>query len=388
MLTRCRARRALRSRFRPLLGWVGVALLSLPGRAAAEEADGSTAAASDPKAVSVALHREAEDKLEAGDWSNACTLYQRSQELVRSAATQARIAQCLEHEGRWLKALAAWQEALQLVELLSDPARRSTVRQSIQDDLAALESRIPMLRVLAAPAAEALLVRLDEQQLSSLDLANPVRVEPGAHVLSVELPGLAPRLCLLQAEQSRKTQVRLALGSAAGPATGCLWENSTTLLITLVPLPLIPRPVAEPTASTAAAAPDKAGSAAGALGGEHAASSDGQQRIVGFATVGAGAAVLAVATYFGVRTLWLVADADCDAQNTCSKSGKATIDDARRSQTIGFVSAGIGAALVAAGITILSWPEAGSAATSQHPARSSHMAITLNPGGLSIQGRW
>jgi hypothetical protein len=287
-----------------------------------------------------------------------------------------------------LKALAAWQEALQLVDLLSDPDRRSVVRQSIHDDLAALESRIPTLRVLAAPAAEALLVRLDEQQLSSLDLANPVRVEPGAHALSVEVPGLAPRLCPLQAEQSRQTQVRLALGSVPGPATGCVWENSTTLLVTLVPLPPSPRPVAEPAASAAAAAPDKAGSRAGTLGREDAASSDVQQRILGFATVGAGAAVLAVAGYFGVRTLWLVADADCDAQNTCSKGGMATIDDARRSQTLGFVSAGIGAALVAAGITILAWPEAGAAAASPHAAGFSRMALTPSPGGLSIQGTW
>jgi hypothetical protein len=95
---------------------------------------------------------------------------------------------------------------------------------------------------------------------------------------------------------------------------------------------------------------------------------------------GAGIVALGVAGYFGVKTLVLVnaASPHCP-DGECDDEGYRMVEDANTAQTIGFVVAGVGAALVGTGIAIcLTAPSDG--------APRASAVLRLSPGGAALGG--
>jgi hypothetical protein len=79
---------------------------------------------------------------------------------------------------------------------------------------------------------------------------------------------------------------------------------------------------------------------------------------IGYVTLGAGAAVVATGAYFGIHAYSLKRDADCSGK-VCSPAGHSTIEDAQTSATLSTVFFGVGLAAIGVGTyLVLSKPSA------------------------------
>jgi hypothetical protein len=309
-------------------------------------------------------------------------LYQESEALDVSATTQARIAQCLEHEGRLVSALSAYEEALRLVDRL-DPARKRRASELFPQQIAALAARVPKLRLEIAPPLKGLAVEIDGRTLRDDELAAQVLLDPGRHAIRVDAAGFAPVQCEFEATEGGRVEAKLEAGVERREA--CVLEEGRLI----VSLPQAPARTSEAAATAAASNHQdervervKPAPAADTLSGNDVHRT---QRTFGWALGGAGLAALGTAAYFGIRTLSLVSEADCDAQNRCSPAGQSTIDRASHAQTAGFVAAGTGVALVAGGVALLL---VGRKPARQGSASGQTIVVHAMPQGVSFVATW
>src|SRR5262245_26247117 len=166
-----------------------VALLFAAGPA---KADGEAGQSARKQASS--LHDAAERALKAGDWETACRLYEESQSLDPSATTQARIAQCMEHQGKLASALRAYESALSLADEL-DPLRKKKANAAFPRSSAALEPRVPKLRITVRAPVDGLRVEIDGRSLGASTLESPIPLDPGRHTVGARAPKSPPVKC-------------------------------------------------------------------------------------------------------------------------------------------------------------------------------------------------
>jgi hypothetical protein len=333
--------------------------------------------------AAVRLHDAAERALHAGDWSAACPLYAQSQALDPSATTRARMAQCEEQEGHPAAALRAYREALSLVPSL-DASRQKPVAELVTRHIARLEPRVPSLAFDLAAAPHGAAVTVDAAELSPEDLASPVLVDPGSHTIAVAASGFEQRRCSVTVNAgSLPVHVSGRAGGTPAPedapaaADDCTKGSDGSLSVVLSSVPVaLPATIAVP-----AVAPVEPGHPEPQV----APPRDDPRataRTVGWILGATGVATLGVAGVLGVRTLMLVDGADCDAANVCSVDGKQDIDAAHRSQTAGFVALGVGATLLASGVTVLLFSTKSGAPASA--SRGASLALRAVPASRSV----
>jgi hypothetical protein len=308
-------------------------------------------------------------------------LYEESQSLDPSATTQARIAQCMEHQGKLASALRAYESALSLADEL-DPLRKRKASEVFPRSIAALEPRVPKLRITVRTPIDGLRVEIDGRTLGTGTLESPIPLDPGRHTVVARTPKSPPVKCDFEATEGTRTAAQLEAGSAG--TEPCRIEGA----IVVITLP-------EPSPETAPTAPPKDSSSVSRKTGlESSRKDDGAsktsgggstQRALGWALGGAGLVTLGVSGYFGLRTLSLVSDADCDELSRCSQDGVNTIDRSSDTQTAGFVALGIGAALAGTGLTLLLV----SRESSPPEARSGRaLFVSATPRGASLGASW
>ncbi len=320
--------------------------------------------------------READEKFAAGlnalahgDWPAACTLFEASMTLDPSVSSLVKIARCRDHEHKLLAARDTYQNARALNRRLTgSPTRQKELEDAIDRDLVKLTPRIPMIRMSLFGSLNRVPEILLDGVRPEIDISEfdrPLPVDPGEHTVIVRAPGFQEERRSVNASESEVVELTFALKAEVPPrrapdAAAIIRSSSQVAQRQSVQVDT-PEQV-ERRAQVAETTSTKRGS---------------RKRVVGWILGGIGAAGLGVAGYLGIRTLMLVHDADCNDKDVCSMAGAATIGQARRTQTAGFVVAGIGAAALATGMVLVF--------VGPRDVDRRSTAVTL---GLGTQGAW
>lgn len=150
------------------------------------DADAQTPAGAGAQAQ--VLFQEARADMEAGRYAQACPKLEESNRLDPGAGTQYRLAECYEKTGKLASAWSLYKD----VESASRQAGKKEREQKARESAAALEPRLPKIRVLVAPE----IAKIDglEIQRSGIPMGRPswgtsIPVDLGAQRIVVTAPG-------------------------------------------------------------------------------------------------------------------------------------------------------------------------------------------------------
>jgi hypothetical protein len=302
---------------------------------------------SDPAAAEQ-LFEHGKALLKADDWPGACAKFQASMDLDPAVGTLLKLARCHEHDGQLARALADYQAALALNRRKpgQTAARRAELEAFTTSALDALRPKVPRLRIVVQDKPAGLRITRNGQPLPVAALDEELPVDPGPLEILAEAPGYAAVSRTETAVAGRVTEVAITLvpvGSAI-PALVPL-EPSAPGSPPAIGAPSWPPPLQAPPLQ---APPPQAPPAVSRSPRE-------VQRATGVTSLLVGAVAGAVAAGYGIDTLVKVSQSGmyCDATNHCSPNGIDLRNEARDSQTRGFVSLGVGATLVALGVALV-----------------------------------
>lgn len=191
------------------------------------------------------LFERARVLMDDGDLEHACPLFAESQRLDPGGGTLLNLALCHERQGKTATAWTEYKEALAIA--VRD--EREDRRAFAEEHLAAIEPKLPKLRVVVARPAPGLAVRVDGALVSPLAYGLELPVDPGAHEVSASAPGRLPfrarasiaagaRVDLAVPElaaEVRETETRLATASwvLGGVAVAALGASAVTGIVAL-----------------------------------------------------------------------------------------------------------------------------------------------------------
>lgn len=296
-----------------LVGFVATALGVGLGEVGADEQH--------DKALAQQLFLDGRQAIDANDWQTGCPKVRQSLELFAVANSHFTVAQCDEKEGHIAAALDHWERGVALVDDRNDP--RTKVGK---DRIAALEPRVPRIRVVMPPKNNLAIVSLDGADLTPSMIVAPLRVEPGNHVFVVRAPG----------RQNARTEINVA-------------ERERTEFVANVGAPKVADvgPVGSSTAPVGSAEPPPPPPP---MPG---------QKVAGFVIGGIGAASLLISAGTGAGALSAHNDLD---ELHCAEKGTCPPDKVSAYQSLFLANAvtfGVGVAGVGAGlILILTAPKA------------------------------
>ncbi|UQA58499.1 hypothetical protein [Polyangium aurulentum] len=320
-----------------------ISLAAAPRPAWAEEGKPTSAA---DKALAEAFFRDAKKLMAEKKISEACSKFAQSYELDPTLGSLLNLAVCHEEEGKTASAWAEFTEAASKATALKRDERAEFAKTRAAD----LERRLSKLVIAVAQPPRDMKVSLNGRALSSVALGSEIPVDPGPLEIEVTAPGKKPR----------KEKITVEPGPSKRQ----------------VSLPTLEDEVKAPPPPVAA----KEQGSGGSLGG---------QRIAALAVGGVGLAGIAVGAVFGVQTLGKAKEVQeaCGDKPICSRDVVEKNDEAYTSATISTVAFGVGAAAVAAGITL--WLTAPPGAPSGK-AGALHLLPVAGPseGGVIIGGRF
>ena len=354
------------------------AALLIAAAASAWGAPAFAQTARDPAAAE-ALFNTAKELLKAGDWATGCAKLRASMELDPAVGTQLKIAKCHEHDGKLALAWYAYQRALQLnrEKLDQTEARRRELDAFTAAQIAALEPRVPKLRVTVASPPPGLKLLRDGAEIPTAALGDALPIDAGDHEIVAEAPGFERERRMATATEGKVTEIAITLRADAAAATPA-------------PPPVIPPPPVAPAAIARAPSSARPARVAPDRGGA-AASAGSTQRTAGLVVGGAGIVSLAVAGVFGLQALGKVSDSDayCGVNgagpNDCTQDGVTLREEAGTRQTIGFVLLGVGAAAVTGGVVL--YVTAPSAAKASGGA-SGALRLAVGPARIAAATSW
>lgn len=272
---------------------------------------GAARAHADPtaaeRAVAETLFRDAKKLMARGKVPEACAKFAASYAIDAAGGTLINLAMCHEVEG---KTATAWAEFNEALSLARKQARADRLKAA-SEHIAALEARLSRVRITlsasGAPGAPpGLTVKIDGIAVAAEAIGSAVPVDPGDHVVTVT------------ASERKPWETRFTLKE------GQRHEVSLPALEPTTPPPAPPPPVRWKVP-------------------------------VGIAALGAGAVLLGVGTYFGVRAVSLGGRVgeQCP-QRACSPDGLRALADGRAAARAanGTLIAG-GAAAVAGAVLVI-----------------------------------
>lgn len=149
-----------------------------------------------------ALFQEGRAAAVAGDFVTARAKFVESQRLDPAVGTLLNIADCEEHLEHPVAALSVFRSALPQLDPSDD--RFAITKERID----ALEKRAPRLTVtLVAGAPAATRVLRDGVPIHPRDLGVPALVEPGPHVVTIQLPGAREHITNIAVRQGQSESV-------------------------------------------------------------------------------------------------------------------------------------------------------------------------------------
>ncbi|MCY0986573.1 hypothetical protein OV203_05550 [Nannocystis sp. ILAH1] len=306
----------------------------------------AAAPASGDKAAAEALFKEGRARVEAGDDAGGCPKFVDSMALYPSTGTALNLAKCHERAGKLASAWAAYQAAIEHNEETRDARRRKGLEALAREGIAALEPRLPRLRVVVEDAPAEVVITRDGQPVQESELGEAVPIDPGQHEIGASAPG----------HQPLRRSVELVEGKT----------ETVTLKLALVHV-------------EAADAKDR--------------KKRGKVPAWAWATGGVGLGLMGASVYFLVDNRAAVADLKAHCQDVpggtyCDPGYDFAADNARKNRDLGlFIGLGtVGLAAVTVAIVEIARSKAGK----RRAARTATATPWLSPGagGLGVVGRF
>lgn len=308
----------------------------------------ATASANEPPksdpVVAEALFKAARALVDAGDHAAGCPKFEASLALYPSASTMINIARCREHEGKLASAWASYSRALAQSHTAQPSDRQRALDALARQAIAALEPRLPRVRIVVHQPPPGLTVLRDGQELPPAALGQAIPADPGQHEVSVSAPGYRGETRSVLLEEGKTATV----------------EVSLQLVITS------PTPAALPPRAAEPAAPAWA-----------------------WITGAAGVALTGVAVGFLVDDLAAISAlrtrCRTDASGTrCDAGYDYAADNARKNRDVALMAAFGGAGLLALGAGIYGVARAKAGAPTDRPVATAW--ITPSAGGVVLSG--
>lgn len=282
-----------------------------------------------------------------GKYADACPKFEKALALSTGVGTKFNLGDCYEKTGRPASALKLFREVEDTTRQVGQTERANAAKQRAD----ALEPKVPSVTIVAPwlSAKPTATFSVDGKDVKAEDVEKPIRVDLGSHEAIARWGGKETR-AQVQIEKEAETK-RLVLDEP-----GYVQPAAPT-----------PTPAATPIVAGTESAPGRT------------------QRIIGFATGGAGAVALLVG---GIVVLGAKGDYD-NATKTCGTScphdATVTANDARDKANVGGIIFGIGAvALVTGVVLVLTAPSA------KPPSSAAKLRIvpnvTPNAGSLGLGG--
>ncbi|MEY4551298.1 MAG: hypothetical protein RL685_7493 [Pseudomonadota bacterium] len=297
--------------------------LPLPARAA----DGVGSSARNPAAAQ-ALFEEAQRRVTAGDYEQACPKFKASYSLDPAGGTLLNLADCLERQGRVASAWSTFKDAL--VQAQRDG--RSERMTFAEEHIRALESKLAYLTIEVPAAANAaeLAIEVDGTPLASAAWGTPLPVDPGAHVVRARAPGF------------ESFEQRVKVGTEPGV--------KQTLVLPPLQADSSSQAAASPAAGTSPPSPLGIESTTGM---EDAGATAHPARTWGYVTGAAGLIALGAGSYFGMRAFSLWDDRQKDCAGGCTSAAKQAGDDASSAASVATVGVTAGVVLLGAATAMI-----------------------------------
>lgn len=169
------------------------------------------AAAQDVAAAETLFNRGMEH-MEAGDFEKACPAIGESYRLDPRAGTLFTLAECEARRGRVVAAYVRYGEYLALYDGLpaDKKARQGGRPKAAREQLAALKPQVPELALVLVPGVPpGTTVKRDGVPVGEASLGIGLPVEPGEHVIVVQVPGKPPLERRIQMGAGDKKQILL-----------------------------------------------------------------------------------------------------------------------------------------------------------------------------------
>jgi hypothetical protein len=314
--------------------WVRAALL------VAVSASAGPALAAEPgesnEARAERLFRSGIENFDAGRHREACADFSESLKLGPKLGTLLNLALCHEAVG---KVATAWREFQHGAAWAAQNNQRDR-HDFAMEHLRNLQTRLPRV-VLHLPATTTLSsVEVDGEPLPATHWYLPLYLDPGEHAVAVDAPG------------KKRTTVTFRVTSSP--------TDQLVKVSALVDDESIESPEAEPSS----APPDRKGPSG--------------RRLAGFATLGVGAAGLAVAATFGILALGKMGSAsDRCIGDVCDPEGVQGYRDGQSLARVSILTLPVAVAGLAVGGWLAFGPEPGS-------SRAARVGVLPRPGGAEL----
>jgi tetratricopeptide repeat protein len=340
---------------------VAVGLVASLVLGAAERAEAQT-----DSATARALFAEGRSLMEKDRYDEACPKFEESLRLDPGMGTQFNLAHCWEKLGRTASAWALFLDVAAAARNASQPQREAAAR----DRAKALEPKLSRLRIDVSKPSGDLKIDRDGQDVGRAAWGMAVPVDPGEHVVEVSAPG------------KKSWSNTVDVPSAA-----------RTVSVSIPELEDAPMPAAPPSITSAGNNPPpvEADVAPRSGGGGNG------QMIAGYVVGGVGVAAVATGIVFGLQSRADNEEAKklCPTQNPdgtwdCPGGPEERerhdnyVEDARREQTIGWVSAGVGVAALTTAVILIVTADSG-------PSDSAFMVAPVLTGdvrGAALSGHF
>ncbi|MCC6997474.1 MAG: hypothetical protein IT370_22855 [Deltaproteobacteria bacterium] len=303
-------------------------LLSLAAPAAAQTPE--------DKATAEALFKEGRRLMDAKDYPQACPKLEASQRLDPAVGTLFNLAACYELSLRTASAFATWRQ----VENLAGLAKQTSRQKYARDKANALESLVPKV-VLEVTPTPGLIIKRNGVVVDPALWGLPLSVDPGAISIEASAPGYVTFTAALQAAESTQSKVAIPALVAEPVASP---EPTSPPTPTPSPTPS-PRPTPSPSMAPPAAVPPLP-LTSGPV--RH------PRRKWAYVVGGVGLVTLGAGVVFGLmaRSDWSTAEAHCDDDIVCDRTGYDAATDAQSAATLSTVLVSVGAAATVGGLVL------------------------------------
>jgi hypothetical protein len=292
------------------------------------------AQSSEDTAAALALFREGKELMQQGEYRAAIEKFERSQTLVPNLGTRLNLAACYEKLGKLASAWSHYREAEAMARKRGSQELVDRARASAE----ALESRLPKL-VIRVPHREEIpdiKVARGDRPVDAALFGVAVSVDPGTHRILAAAPGYRAFTTTVQAVEGQETVVEIPMLEAEPELHGT-------------------DGVGKPAANPGKAEP---GTGHPSTDGPGTAANPGRQRrILGIASMGAGATALVVGLGFGWSARSLQNDAFgsglCNRDTLmCNLEGQAKMDRAHGHALWANILTGASIVLAGAGVAL------------------------------------
>ncbi len=182
----------------------GAMVCAWPSRALADPPETGTPVQDDNESRRSALYREGIQLADAGRWTEAVARFREVVAIREAPQARYTLAQAEEHTGALATAARSYERALAGAR----SAGASDVAQSAAAALSNLEPRIPRIVVNLETPSEGATATVDGVAAT---FGDPVRVDPGDHLVSVVAPGRKPSTSVVRISEGQVLRVGKAL---------------------------------------------------------------------------------------------------------------------------------------------------------------------------------